>query len=126
MTDVATWTAQEYPLQVRAVTYYVPAGVSAVLSHVAPVQHKVAVPLNRVKRCRPADVATGAGRAGPADAVEVGPVAERVGAAGCSVYRDIASVQGIGKMPPLEGMDRFLIAEVTLGAGYLRNAPCEI
>ena len=90
-------------------------------------QQNVAVPRNRVKRGRPAYVATGARRV-VTDAFEVGPVAERGGAAGWAVVSGIASVQGVGKCSPLEWMYRSFVTEMALGlgAGNFRNAPQEI
>ncbi len=49
-----------------------------------------------------------------------------IGAGSGAVKIDIAPMQGIGILPPLDWMNRKLIAQVTLGAGDFGNPTSEI
>ena len=53
-------------------------------------------------------------------------MARDIGTGGCAVLADICVVQGVGEIPPLEGMNRLRVAEMTLGAGDVRSRAGQI
>lgn len=119
------------PFQVGTMADDVAAGRRAVLPDVAGVvvERRVGIrfgPGKRVHRCDSAKMATRTGRSGAAGPVEFGPVAEGVGASVGAVGGDVGLMLDGSQLPPVEGVNRFLIAEVALGAGDLGDASREI
>ena len=127
--------AQEHPIQVLAVADDITARGGAVRSDIGCVlryrRRKVedGIPISRMHRkFVTVHMARRTGWSGPADAVQVRPMANGIGATGGDgiVYFDKTPVQRIGEGPPLIRVDGKLVAEVTLGAGDLRNPPAKI
>jgi hypothetical protein len=135
VTGVTAWSAQENPLQALTVADDIAARGRAVRTDVDCVlrcgRREVAegIPIAGMSRKFVAvQVAQRAGWPGPADAVEVRPMAIGIGTGdGEGIVRfDKTPVQAVGVRSPLIGVHGELVAEVALGAGNLRNPPAKI
>ena len=89
-------------------------------------EHDVGIPGDRMLRKYPAHMALGTRRATPRNSFKGRSMTVDVGAGVRAVQIDIGRVQGVGEMSPLDGMNRFLVAEVTLGAGDSCGSPGKI
>ena len=117
MAGSATGTAQENPLQVRAVAHGESARSASIGGDVVFMSFYIVIPFDRMLRKNPAQMALRTRGAAPLNPVKVGSMTVDVGTAIRAVQLDIGRVQGVGEMSPLEGMDRLLVAKMTLGTG---------
>ena len=119
MAQVATWAAQENPLQICTVAHGILARRASVQSNVVFMNDYVVIPGDRMKRIDPAEMALGTRRSRLRNTIQRGSVAVRIGTGSRAIYLGVIPVQGVSKISPLDGMNRVLIAEVALGAGNL-------
>ena len=122
MAEAAGGAAQVNSLEIGPVARVVSAGRISVRLNVALMKADVGIPGDGMKRIYPAEMALGTRWPGPANAIEVRPVAVGIGTTGRPVQVDVVCVQGIRVNPPRGGMDRILVAEMALGAGDLGNS----
>ena len=135
MAGVTAWAAHENPLQVLTMADDIAADGRAVRTDVSCMlrygRRKVddGIPINGMRREFIAvHMAERTGRSGPADAVQVCPMAIDIGAGGSEgiIHFHNPPVQGIGEGTPLVGVHGKLVAEVALSAGDLRNPSAKI
>ena len=126
MAGSATGAAQENPFQIRAVAHGDAARRGSVRAYVVSMKHDIRIPFDRMLRSWPAQMALRTRRSTPLNPFKVGSVTGNVGAASRAVQFGIASVQGVGKISPLDRMDRLLVAEMTLRTGDIGSPPGKI
>jgi hypothetical protein len=117
MARSATEAAQENPLQISAVAHGDPARRASVGSNVVSMKLYVGIPFNRMLRKDPAHMALRTRRATPLNTLKVESVTSDIGTGRRTLLPDISCVQGIREISPQGGMNRFRVAEMTLGAG---------
>ena len=89
-------------------------------------EHDVGIPGDRMLRKYPAHVAFRTRRAAPRNPFKGRSMTVDVGTGSRSVQVNVGRVQGVGEISPLDGMNRFLVAKVTLGAGDICSPPGKI
>jgi hypothetical protein len=83
--------------------------------------HGVAFPAAGMERGGAAQVALRTGWPASGDPHEIRAVAACIGTAGSTVQSGVVPMEGVGEIPPLHGMKRFLVSEVAPGTGDLSN-----
>ncbi len=117
MASLATWATQVDSLQIGAVAGGVSARGVSVCYHVVLVKKNVGVPSNRMEGGDPANMALRTGRSGSSNAVEIGSVAFGVSTTGRSILCGVTAVEGVGEVPPVNGVKRSGPAQMALRAG---------
>jgi hypothetical protein len=117
MARSATGAAQENPLQIYAVAHGDSARKASVGSNVVFMKLYVGIPFDRMLGKYPAHMALRTRRSTPLNTPKIGSVTGDVGTGRRAVRLDISPVQSVGEISPQDGMNRFRVAEMTLGAG---------
>ena len=116
MARSATGAAQENPLQICAVAHGDSARRASVRSNVVFMKLYVGIPFDKMLRKDPAHMALRTRRSAPPNTVQTGSVTGDIGTGRRTVQLDIYRMQGVREISPLGGMNRFRVAEMTLGA----------
>jgi hypothetical protein len=120
----ATGAAQENPLQICAVAHGDSAREASVGSDVVLMKLYVGIPFDWMLGKYSAHMALRTRRPTPLNTVKILSVTGDIGTGRGTVLLDISRMQGVGEISPHCGMNRFRIAEMTLGAGDMCSRAC--